>query len=287
MTSAIQVTNLSKTFRAGSRAVDDVSFSVAPGEMVALIGASGSGKSTLLRHVAGLVEADRDVGEGFVTVDNRRIQDRGKIDPDIRSLRRDIGFIFQQFNLIDRLSVLTNVLCGVLGRAPRWRTTFLWFTREEKRLAMECLARVGISGQAQQRASTLSGGQQQRAAIARALAQKARVVLADEPISSLDPASSKNVMEHLAAINRDDGVTVLVSLHQVDYAIRYCPRTIALRDGKIVFDGSSKKLTRAVLTDLYGDSSIELLGEQHETQDFRPPEHLPETPRLAPEAIPA
>src|SRR5690606_2281672 len=124
--------------------------------------------------------------------------------------------------------------------------------------AMECLQRVGIADQAMQRASTLSGGQQQRAAIARTLVQQARVVLADEPISSLDPASSRNVMEHLAAINRDDGVTILVSLHQVEYAIRYCPRTIALRDGKIVYDGRSAALTPAMLCDLYGAASEEL-----------------------------
>lgn len=285
MDSSVQVAHLSKTFKSGCCALKDVSFCVKPGEMVALIGASGSGKSTLLRHIAGLIEGDRNLTKkGYIAVRGQRVQENGRIDRDIRSQRSEIGFIFQQFNLIERLSVLTNVLCGVLGRAPNWRTSLLWFTREEKRRAMECLARVGISDQAMQRASTLSGGQQQRAAIARTLAQKARVVLADEPISSLDPASSKNVMEHLASINHDDGVTVLVSLHQVDYAIKYCPRTIALRDGEIVYDGPSTALTAALLADLYGDASIELLGESVDEKTPRESSHYPDAPLLEPEA---
>jgi len=283
MIPSVQVAHLSKTFKSGRRALNDVSFCVKPGEMVALIGASGSGKSTLLRHIAGLIEGDRSTNKGYIEVRGQRVQEHGRIDPDIRFQRTEIGFIFQQFNLIERLSVLTNVLCGVLGRAPSWRTSLLWFTREEKRHAMECLARVGISDQAMQRASTLSGGQQQRAAIARTLAQKARVVLADEPISSLDPAASKNVMEHLAAVNNDDGVTVLVSLHQVDYAIRYCPRTIALRDGEIVYDGASTALTVDLLADLYGDDSIELLGERAKEKP-RKSSHYPDAPSLEPEA---
>lgn len=284
MDSSVQVAHLSKTFKSGCCALKDVSFCVRPGEMVALIGASGSGKSTLLRHIAGLIEGDRNLNKGYIAVRGQRVQEAGRIDPEIRSQRSEIGFIFQQFNLIERLSVLTNVLCGVLGRAPSWRTSLLCFTREEKRHAMECLARVGISDQAMQRASTLSGGQQQRAAIARTLAQRARVVLADEPISSLDPASSKNVMEHLAAINHSDGVTVLVSLHQVDYAIKYCPRTIALRDGEIVYDGPSTALNAALLADLYGDASIELLGESIDEKTPRKPSQYPDAPLLEPEA---
>jgi phosphonate transport system ATP-binding protein len=254
--------------------------------MVALIGASGSGKSTLLRHIAGLIPADSHRDRCKIAVRGQRVQEGGRIDPEIRSQRAEIGFIFQRFNLVDRLSVLTNVLCGVLGRAPRWRTSVLLFTRAEKRRAMDCLNRVGIAEQATQRASTLSGGQQQRAAIARTLAQRARIILADEPISSLDPASSTNVMEHLASINHDDGVTVLVSLHQVDYAIRYCPRTIALRDGEIVYDGASAALTPALLADLYGDASVELLGERIREEQHRA-SRRPGAVIREPEAIPA
>ena len=280
----IRVAHLSKTFKSGCCALNNVSFDVEPGEMVALIGASGSGKSTLLRHIAGLIEGDTNGGR--IDVNGRCIQKDGRLDSRIRVQRAEIGFIFQQFNLIDRLSVLTNVLCGFLGRAPRWRTTFLRFTKAERKRAIECLQRVGIAAQATQRASTLSGGQQQRAAIARTLAQGARIVLADEPISSLDPASSKNVMEHLAAINRDDRVTVVVSLHQVDYAVRYCPRTIALRDGEIVFDGASSALTPALLSDLYGDASIELFGDPEEIEN---PNIVPIATKdsLQPKAVPA
>jgi phosphonate transport system ATP-binding protein len=231
--------------------------------MVALIGASGSGKSTLIRHIAGLIEGDRRNGACSVNVLGKRVQNEGRISSAARDVRTHIGVIFQQFNLVERMSVLSNVLVGVLGRVPRWRGYVGLFTKEEKRLAMGALERVGIAATVRQRASTLSGGQQQRAAIARALVQQSKIVLADEPIASLDPASSKRVMETLRNINEEDGITVVVSLHQVDYAYRYCPRTVALRDGKIIYDGPSDALTPAFLHDLYGAASDELiLGER-------------------------
>ncbi|MEM1045907.1 MAG: phosphonate ABC transporter ATP-binding protein [Pseudomonadota bacterium] len=254
---AIEVTGLSKTFPGGTRALDGVSVDIAEGEMVALIGASGSGKSTLIRHVAGLVASDR--GAGRVAVMGRAIQASGRIARDVIAARCHIGVIFQQFNLVPRLSVLVNVLAGFLGRVPRWRGTLGLFSRDEKRKAMRALHRVGIPQTAMQRAATLSGGQQQRAAIARTLVQGARVVLADEPIASLDPASAKRVMETLSQVNREDGITVLVSLHQVEYARRYCPRTIAMRDGRIVFDGPSGDLTIGFLREIYGEASEELV----------------------------
>jgi len=219
--------------------------------MVALIGASGSGKSTLIRHIAGLARADR----GAIEVFDRPAQQNGRIAPDAKGLRRETGVIFQQFNLIDRLSLLTNVLIGLLGRIPPARGYLGWFTEAEKRQAMACLHRVGLAEYAAQRASTLSGGQQQRAAIARALLQQARLVLADEPIASLDPQAARRVMEILTRINQEDGVTVLVSLHQVAYAMAYCPRTIALRGGEVVYDGDSKALTHDMLNTLYGSES--------------------------------
>lgn len=257
---AITVEDLSKTFSGKKRALSNVSFSVAEGEMVALIGASGSGKSTLIRHVAGLVEGDRQGGS--VTALGNTIQSGGRIARDVRRHRRDIGVVFQQFNLVGRLSVLSNVLMGVLGRAPALRTCLGIFTKREKQLAMQALDRVGIADHATSRASNLSGGQQQRAAIARTIVQGAKLILADEPIASLDPASSRKVMDNLARVNRDDGVTVLVSLHQVDYATKYCPRTIAMRDGEVVFDGPSEKLTPAFLQELYGADSLELTQPQ-------------------------
>src|SRR5699024_3677464 len=156
------------------------------------IGASGSGKSTLLRHIAGLVCSDRQVG-GSVRVLGRSIQQQGRLDGEVRRLRADIGYIFQQFNLVNRLSVLDNVQLGFLGRVPRWRGALGLFSPAQKQQALDALERVGLAGYAEQRASTLSGGQQQRVAIARALTQQAEVILADEPIASLDPESARKV----------------------------------------------------------------------------------------------
>ena len=255
---AISIQGLSKTFPGGYRALDDVSFDVGSGEMIALIGASGSGKSTLIRHIAGLVQADRSE-LCCISVGGEPIQQDGRLTPRAKALRRHIGVIFQQFNLVSRLSVMTNVLVGMLGSIPAWRGTLGLFTRQEKLLAMQALARVGIAEKARARAGTLSGGQQQRAAIARALIQGARVLLADEPIASLDPSSARRVMETLASLNREDGLTVIVSLHQVEYARMYCPRTIALKAGEVVFDGASTDLTAARLREIYGDASEELI----------------------------
>ncbi len=257
MTPAIHVQDLNKTFGKKKRALRDVSLNVAEGEMVALIGASGSGKSTLIRHVAGLVESDKTGSQ--VAVFGQTMQSQGRLAGNVSVLRRDIGVIFQQFNLVGRLSVLTNVLVGLLGSIPGWRGAMALFTRDEKQTAMQALRRVGIDDTALQRANTLSGGQQQRAAIARALVQGARIILADEPIASLDPASAKRVMETLSSVNAGDGITVLVSLHQVEYARRFCPRTVAMRDGEIVYDGPSAALTNDFLREIYGEASEELV----------------------------
>jgi phosphonate transport system ATP-binding protein len=251
---AVQIAHLSKTFGASKRALDDVSLDIAAGEMVALIGASGSGKSTLLRHVSGLVRGDRRA-ESRITVDSQLVQGGGRLSPNIRTSRAAIGFVFQQFNLVGRLNVLTNVMVGNLGRMPLWRSLLRVFNDEERRLAVAALDRVGIAQCTFQRASTLSGGQQQRAAIARALVQKAKLILADEPIASLDPESSRRVMETLSLINRQDGVTVVVSLHQVDFALRYCQRVVALRDGKVKFDGPATAVTAALLRGIYGENT--------------------------------
>ena len=264
---AVRVDSLNKTFGKKKQALKNVSITLKSGEMVALIGASGSGKSTLIRHIAALVPGDK--GSGAIEVFGFPVQSNGRISKGVRKHRRDIGVVFQQFNLVGRLPVLTNVLMGVLGTAPFWRTWFGIFTKDEKRAAMAALARVGIADHALQRSSSLSGGQQQRAAIARTIVQGARLILADEPIASLDPASSRKVMDNLARVNRDDGATVLVSLHQVDYAIKYCPRTIAMRDGEVVFDGASEQLTPDFLRALYGADSIELTAETKEIEDER------------------
>lgn len=229
-------------------ALADVNLRVARGECVALIGASGSGKSTLLRHIGGLVAGD----EGEIRIGGRRVQHAGRISPRIRDVRADIGFIFQNYNLVGRLPLLANVLAGLMHRRPLWRTCLRRFSRPDRLAALEALDRVGMAAHAAQRASTLSGGQQQRAAIARTLVQRARVVLADEPIASLDPHSARRVMDTLARINREDGVTCVISLHQVEYALRYCPRTIALAAGRVVYDGPSADLNEARLAEVYG-----------------------------------
>ena len=253
---AIDIDSLRCTF-GRLRAIDDVSLKVAPGEMVAMVGASGSGKSTLLRQICGLATADS--GHGTVNVGGECVQAGGRLSSDVRRLRRGIGVIFQQFNLVGRLSVLSNAAVGGLGRMPGWRGTLGWFNRAERDDALHALHRLGIAEHARQRASTLSGGQQQRVAIARALVQRARVLLADEPIASLDPSAARRVMEALAQVNREDGITVVVSLHQIAYARRYCPRTVALRDGQVAFDGPSRDLDAAALRELYADASEELL----------------------------
>lgn len=284
---AVQVDRLSKSYATAGgvfRALDDVSLRVEVGEMVALIGASGSGKSTLLRHMSGLVRGDA-TAESQIVVGGRVVQAGGRLHRDIRTTRASIGFVFQQFNLVDRLPVLTNVLAGVLPRVPLWRTLLRMFTRLEQRQGLDALARVGIAEHAYKRASQLSGGQQQRAAIARTLVQGAQVILADEPIASLDPESARRVMQILHTINQEDGTTVLVSLHQVDIAMRYCPRTIALRRGRVVFDGPSTALTPAMLRELYGMEADELLTTSSQTQDAMA--MAPETPLNTASAIAA
>ncbi|NYT65705.1 phosphonate ABC transporter ATP-binding protein [Alcaligenaceae bacterium] len=257
MDSVIRVHGLSKSF-GKKQVLFNMGLSVQAGEMVALIGASGSGKSTLLRHLAGLACADRH-NPGSVYMLGQPMQANGKLNTNVRRLRANVGYIFQQFNLVGRLSVLNNVLMGHLGRMPRWRGCLGMFSLEEKQRALAALERVGMAEYAHQRASTLSGGQQQRVAIARALSQQADVILADEPIASLDPESARNVMDILADINQKDGKTVVVTLHQVDYAARYCRRIVALKSGHIHFDGSVEALTGPFLNQLYGgnlDSSL-------------------------------
>jgi phosphonate transport system ATP-binding protein len=259
MEPAIHVKGLSKTFASGRKALQDVDLAIAPGEMVALIGASGSGKSTLLRHLAGLMSGDGGPS-GLVRIHGRTVQQHGRIAGDIRSVRAGVGFVFQQFNLVDRLPVIVNVLAGTLHRMPLWRSLARWFTADETARGIEALRRVGIADCCFQRASTLSGGQQQRAAIARAMVQGARVILADEPIASLDPESSRRVMDILARVNREDGCTVVVSLHQVNVAMRYCARTVALHHGRVVYDGPSSSLTPPLLRELYGAEADEILS---------------------------
>lgn len=276
MTAAIEVLGVDKSFHAGTRVLQDVRLSIAQGEMVALIGASGSGKSTLIRAIAGLVRVDRPrrcssgSAAGRIRVFGETMQESGRIAGSASRLRARVGVVFQQFNLVPRLSVLTNVCLGVLGQIPGWRGTLARFSYAERQRAMRALDRVGIAEHALKRGSELSGGQQQRAAIARTLVQGAGVLIADEPIASLDPSSARRVMDVLSELNRQDGITVLVSLHQVEYALAYCSRTIALRDGRVIYDGPSDALTPSFLSELYGAESEELFLPSRTTAASEP-----------------
>jgi len=254
----ITVRDAAKTYGA-RRALDGVSLSVGRGEMVALIGPSGSGKSTLLRAITGLARIDP--GQGVIEAFGRPVQTNGRVSDHVRQIRARIGMVFQQFNLVSRLSLFTNVALGMLGRLGFWRGLFGRWPAAEKTGVMSALARVGVAEYAGQRAGTLSGGQQQRAAIARALVQQAELILADEPVASLDPVSARRVMELLCALNRDEAITVVVSLHQVDYAMRYCRRVVALKAGRIAYDGPSTGLTHDKLIDIYGPEIEEVFWE--------------------------
>ncbi|WP_193371133.1 phosphonate ABC transporter ATP-binding protein [Pelagibius marinus] len=248
--SVIAVSRVRKSF--GDKTVlHGVDLEVREGEMVGLIGASGSGKSTLIRLICGLERMDRGT-EGRIALFGRETQKDGRFSENSEALRREVGVIFQQFNLINRLSLLTNVLAGRLGRIARWRGTLGLFPQGDKVMALQALERVGLIAQAHQRASTLSGGQQQRGAIARVLTQQARLILADEPIASLDPAAAKLIMSTLREINRQDKTTVIVSLHQIDHAFEHCDRIIALKDGRVIHNGPTGGITPDDIANLYG-----------------------------------
>jgi phosphonate transport system ATP-binding protein len=252
----ISAQGLRRTY--GTRAaLNNVSFEIRRGERVALLGASGSGKSTLIRCLCGLETTD--AGTGRIETFGQLLQADGRNSKDIRALRRRIGVIFQQFNLVGRLGVMHNVLTGLAAGVPLWRGVLGRYTLEQQARALDALQAIGLAPQAFQRASTLSGGQQQRAAIARVLVQGAELVLADEPVASLDPQSTIRVMDQLAALNRDAGLTLVISLHHVSLARRYCDRVLALRDGELIFDGPTAALTPAFLQQLYGTAAEELL----------------------------
>lgn len=257
---AVEVKGLTKSFAKGKLiALKDINLSVADGEMVALVGASGSGKSTLLRNINGLQQAD----QGSVEIYGTPLQSSSSLHSKVRKIRSQIGFIFQQFNLVNRLTVIENVLAGNLSQVSFARSASRWFSREEKAHALAALERVGILDQAYKRASALSGGQQQRVAIARCLMQRARIILADEPIASLDPESARKVMELLTHLSQEQGITVITSLHQVQVVRRYFNRAIALRDGEVKFDGRTIELDNAKLDQIYGSAAEELVLSGH------------------------
>jgi phosphonate transport system ATP-binding protein len=239
------------TRRFGAKiAVEDVSLEIPAGQMVGVIGRSGAGKSTLLRMINRLI----DVSEGTVEFGNLEVSSlRGQA---LRDWQRDCAMIFQQFNLVPRLDVITNVMLGRLNRRNTILNLLQIFSGNEQLLALKALERLDIAPTATQWAQTLSGGQQQRVAIARALMQEPKVILADEPIASLDPRNAKIVMDSLQAINEEQGITVITNLHTLDTARNYCERIVGMAAGRVVFDGTPEELTTEVARQLYGADGL-------------------------------
>ena len=248
----LEVQNLTKVYPDGTVALKDVSFTVAPGDFLVIIGLSGSGKSTLLRCINRLI----DPTEGRILWDG--VDVTAAEGEDLRHVRRQIGMVFQQFNLVKRSSVLTNVLAGRLGYTPTGPSLVHRFSAADRELAAKALARVGISDQARKQARELSGGQQQRVGIARALMQQPRMILADEPVASLDPVLAHSILGHLEELNREDGITILCSLHYLDLVQRYASRVIGLRAGRLVWRGTDEDIRRmndAEFKEIYGEDA--------------------------------
>ncbi len=245
----LTVEHLTKTYPNGTQALKDVSFQVEDGEFLAVIGLSGSGKSTLLRCINRLIEptSGKIIWNGTDVTALPVSQ--------MRQVRRQIGMVFQQFNLVKRSSVLTNVLSGRLGYVSPYTSLFNYFSPADHKRAMENLAQLGLADKAHVRADSLSGGQQQRVGIARALMQEPKLVLADEPVASLDPVLAHSILPYLELMNKERGITVLCSLHFLDLVHRYATRAIALKDGQLVFQGFPKQIDDAEFKEIYGQEA--------------------------------
>jgi phosphonate transport system ATP-binding protein len=254
--SRIVFANASVTYPGGLVALKEVDLTIEEGEFVVIVGLSGAGKSTLLRSVNGLVPVT-----GSVRVGDREVV--GASNREIREIRSDVGMIFQTFNLVNRSTVMSNVLMGRLSKVSRWRSMLGMWPAHDKEIALQSLERVGIVEKTYIRASDLSGGQQQRVGIARALAQEPKIILADEPVASLDPVTSHIVMRDLKRINRDLGITTIINLHFLDLARQYGERLIGLRDGEVAFDGSISNVDDDIFRDIYGRAITpdDLVGE--------------------------
>ncbi|MDF9555032.1 phosphonate ABC transporter ATP-binding protein [Bacillus tropicus] len=243
----IEFRNVSKVYPNGTKGLNNINLKIQKGEFVVMVGLSGAGKSTLLRSINRLHE----ITEGEIMIEGESITAaKGK---GLRRMRRDIGMIFQSFNLVKRSTVLKNVLAGRVGYHSTLRTTLGLFPKEDLELAFQSLKRVNILEKAYERADELSGGQQQRVSIARALAQEAKILLADEPVASLDPLTTKQVLDDLKKINEDFGITTIVNLHSIDLARQYATRIIGLHAGEIVFDGLVEEATDEKFAEIYGD----------------------------------
>lgn len=248
----LEVKHLTKVYDDGTEALTDVTFTVNDGEFLVVIGLSGSGKSTLLRCINRLVEPT----EGTILWDGKDVT---KADPqELRHFRRKIGMIFQHFNLVKRSSVITNVLAGRLGYVNPWASMFNRFPASDREAATRALKRVGLTEQTRKRASELSGGQQQRVGIARALMQDPSIILADEPVASLDPVLAHSILGNLERLNQEDDITIICSLHYLDLVQRYATRVIGLRDGELVYEGTREEIramTDEQFKQIYGEEA--------------------------------
>jgi phosphonate transport system ATP-binding protein len=253
----LEIRHLTKVYDDGTVALKDVSFTVEDGEFLVVIGLSGSGKSTLLRCINRLI----DPTEGEILWDG---VDLAQLKGDeLRMARRGIGMVFQHFNLVRRSSVMTNVMAGRLGYTPTWNSLLGRFSKEDRERARNALARLGISDQAHKRADELSGGQQQRVGVARALMQEPKMILADEPVASLDPVLAHSILQRLEQLNKEDGITIICSLHYLDLVQRYSTRVIGLRQGEIVYRGTRediRKMTDEQFKDIYGEEAERVGG---------------------------
>lgn len=250
----IKFDNVSKVYPNGMKALTDVSVEIEQGEFIAIIGLSGSGKSTFIRCINRM----HDIQSGSLTVNDVDISTlKGK---EVRAFRRNIGMIFQSFNLVKRISVLSNVLTAFVPELPAWRKFLGIFPKGNKLQALEALDNVHILDKAYTRVDQLSGGQQQRVALARALAQNPQIILADEPVASLDPVTSKQVMTDFKNINQKEKITILINIHDVDLALEYCDRVIGINKGQIVYDGKSSDITQDILDRIYQNPSQAVEG---------------------------
>jgi phosphonate transport system ATP-binding protein len=248
----LEIKNLTKVYDDGTVALKNVSFQVEDSEFLVVIGLSGSGKSTLLRCINRLI----DPTEGQIIWDG--VDATAASGSELRTIRRKIGMVFQHFNLVKRSSVITNVLCGRLGYVSPWNSLFNHFPRSDQKRALDALDRLGIANQAYKRADELSGGQQQRVGVARALMQEPKMILADEPVASLDPVLAHSILGYLEKLNQEDGMTIICSLHYLDLVQRYATRVIGLRDGEIVYRGTRKdirQMTDEEFKEIYGQEA--------------------------------
>src|SRR5699024_9794955 len=251
----MSIKNLNKEYSKGKSVLKGINFNIKQGELLSIIGPSGAGKSTLLRSINRMIEPT----SGKITFDDKDIT--GVKGKELRKMRTNIGMIFQHYNLVDRLSVFENVMHGTLGYKNSLQGIFSMYTESEKEEALDIITELGIQDHIYKRCDELSGGQKQRVGIARALVQKPKIILCDEPITSLDPSSSRVIMEHLRKICSEKGITVIVNLHQVDVAKNYSDRIIGLNSGQIVYNGHPSEIDKEVIQSIYGTDFDDLITE--------------------------